>query len=653
VGEDDADSLEGLLGPYLARLEQFLTSPGRDEAAIALSEQDKVSPKAKKIAEICRKHIDENIPGKILIFTQFVDSAETIFEQLPQDLQDMCIHYTAANKFKCGEEFENNPQKRIMVGVETSMNTGLNLQFCSRLIRVESVWSPGTLEQGESRINRPNMKGKELRKHLYFDWVVVNKTIDVTKMGRLIGKLISAAKFENAYEPTYQALPDTPLISMNMASLRSNNDVQETLREHLDVFKQLGQVQADDFENYRNDPKIDKTFKPVAEGMILEGSSLLREVPYVSGMDLFGAEDLGLAKFFAYCRHNPHAEHDPKGLICHTEFGDGVVTGMSKNRLRVKMGDGTTVSVMKLAAFIVTKGTTSTKSIRSQLAKLAGLKLAEPYELDGDKQMSPVEPDLPEPRVKTRKKVEEIDPVVVDEVPPPKGKKRQTIEDAPVPDANPVLDGSIDVNLSEVNGSLAISVDGNDPDLVSAHLKSYGFILWNTAYYYLHIETARQMRTAIDKLEENFTVSKQLLADLEAAFELFSEGKQRLLNPLQASRSEFRNFFLERKRKVDANTVRPYIYISADRGGKPELYIVVDAMNTPAAAQLKSLARVPGTAWTKDTDPWIIHYGLTRGSAKELIERLIADGIKIGNLADFKTQWKSIKPRPKKISTDD
>ncbi len=711
MDDEDSGNLESLLGPYLARLEQFLTSPAEDDASDALPDADKVSPKAKQIEAIIREHIKNKTPGKILIFTSYIASAKTIFEHLPPDLRGMCIHYKASEKFKCAEEFERNPNKIIMVGVEQSMNTGLNFQIASRLIRCESVWSPGVLEQGESRINRPQLKGTDPRTNIFLDWVVVNKTIDVTKIGRLIGKLVSMAKFENPYETAYQALPDVPLISMSLASLRSENDFKEELSDHLAGFNALRKVQELDFEAYRKDPKIDKTFKTVKPGKDLEGAALLSEVPYVSGMDLFGAEDLGLTKFYDYVRVHHDAEANPQGLMCHTEWGDGEVTAGFKNSLRIRLASGELVSVRKMSAFIITKTSTSTKTMRSQLAKLAGLEQANTWELIGDlEESSPVnEEEIDYDLVLTQDgfnvfKMDSTHIIVTDSSNPHvigkdnvhykvskfegetqwvwynakskkikysmpfRGSKAATQDvlkfltpnsnetevdvpeaevrrgKGPVPDApQTVPDSAINLYLGVGNGSFMISTDGDDPDAENLQLKQFGFVLWNKQYWYCEVKMAKQLRALIDKLQENFTIPASYLADLESAYTLFSQGRNKLLTPDAATRAEFRNFFIDHRKKIsDPDTIKPYVYVSYWEG-HPECYVVVD-INTPAAARLKTKGRVSGLAWVKDTDKWVMAYASTKGAVKEIIDSMTKAGIKIANLKDLMAAWKALKP---------
>lgn len=658
--EENADDLEGLLGQYLQRLEQFLTSPVRDKAGVvALRGADAESPKAKEIEKIIRSHFDNNCQGKILIFTSYVASAETIYDSLPPDLKAMCIHYTAGKKFECAERYARDKKMQIMVGVEQSMNTGLNLQMASRLIRVESVWSPGVLEQGESRINRPLLKGAVLdddgslvtqdkRTNIWFDWVVVNQSIDVTKIGRLIGKLVSSVKFENPNEDKYDRLPDVPLISMNLKSLKEHNDAYETLSEHLDAFDKMRVVQEEDYDDYRHNPKINRKFEALTPNEPLKGAALLREVPYTSGMELFGADKLGIQTYAAYCRENPDAEVDPTGLMIHTEWGDGEVYGVTKNRLKVRLTSDAKISVGKLAAFIITRKSVSTASIKAQLAKLSGLKQADPIELEGDgANISPVDADIdevvekPKARAKKGHIVEEpkVKTTPADKTEPDPKKIKQIKVTQPIPDSSAGA-GEVELWLSVVNGMYCLSADGNGATDISV-LKPYGFKTWDKNYLSAEVHNARQMNALVEQLISKFEIPQSFATELTDAAALFDKGRTRLLNPDLATKSEFRVFYLSKLKQCGPNEVRPYVYIQTIYD-ETTLYILIDMDKCPAAAKIRTRIRVPGVVWTKE-DNWITYFTTSKSDIAATMKAIKADGIIVTNEEEVKDEYRKLR----------
>ena len=413
---DETVSLDQLLKPYLARMERFLTAPGKDVlGAASLSGDDLVSPKARKIVEIAMDHVNSGQPGKVLIFTNYKLTAEAIYEAFPDDFRDKVLLYTASEKEKCGAEFEKNPEKQVMVGVEVSMNTGLNLQFCSRLIRCETVWIPGTLEQGNARIGRPNIKEREARPEIFYDWIISNRTIDVTKVSYLMAKTISVAKYKEAGSPDYDELEVPPLFPMRIETIMEENDFDTTMLDYFDKYEAYKKVVFKEWDEYRNshqDILFDKDGKlkltPLVRGETPEGAALMRRVPYVPGTELYKAEQLGLIRYDAYMRleemEDSEGESDSedevdetddettetdgpideakaqlmeerrlaKGLAVHTDRGDGEIVFVGRHRLTVQLPSGERFPVNKMAAFVITRDETSSGDVRQNLLQMVG-----------------------------------------------------------------------------------------------------------------------------------------------------------------------------------------------------------------------------------------------------------------------------------------
>jgi len=413
---DDTISLDTLLKPYLSRMERFLTAPSKDPLGDSLLQgEERVSPKARKIVDLAMSHVSSGQPGKVLIFTNYKMTAEAIYEAFPDSFRDQVLLYTAAEKEKCGAEFENNPNKTVMVGVEVSMNTGLNLQFCSRLIRCETVWIPGSLEQGNARIGRPNIKSRETRPEVFYDWVISNFTIDVTKVSYLMAKTISVAKYKDAGNPAYDALEVPALFAMTLDTIRAQNDFDSTMLDYFGKYEAYKKVMFAEWDEYRDTHKdllFDEEGKlkltPLNRGPNPEGSALMLRVPYVPGTEVYGAEDLGLVRYDAYMRladeedltededgrEEESDEEDTddettddmseqrkalmeerrlaKGLAVHTDRGDGEIVQVGRVFIRVMLPSGERIRVRKMAAFVITRDVTSAKDVRQSLLKMVG-----------------------------------------------------------------------------------------------------------------------------------------------------------------------------------------------------------------------------------------------------------------------------------------
>ena len=410
--EDAVVSIDQLLKPYLARLERFITAPGKDVlGAEVLKGEDLISPKAKKIAELASEHVRQGTPGKVLIFTNYTLSAEAIVESFDADMRDKVIHYTVDRKEEFLAQFDNDDSKQILVGVEQSLNTGGNLQKGSRLIRTETVWTPGVLEQGNARIGRPNIKNAETRSEIIYDWVISNKTIDVTKISYLMAKTISRAKYEEAGNERFDKLEVPPLFAMTLDTITESNNFDDTMLDYYDKYAAYKQAMFDEYADYR---EKNKTTLFNEQGQIrmtrtersenLPESKLILRVPYVPGTELYKASDLGVVRYDEYMRlmEEEEAEDDAAegedgetgaeeddseseadqalkeerekaiGLGVHTDRGDGTIAGVGRRTLRVELASGEKITIRKMSAFIITRAETSNKDVRTQLLKMLG-----------------------------------------------------------------------------------------------------------------------------------------------------------------------------------------------------------------------------------------------------------------------------------------
>ena len=363
-------------------MERFLSDPtGDDDGKIFLKStmltlNDQVSSKVNKVAEICEKHFSAGIPGKILVFCSYHTSADAIMDGLPSSIKSKALRYHATDKAKHIAQFMNDDKTQILVGIGKSLEEGLNLQMASRLIRTESVWSPGSLDQAESRIFRPDPKGQfAKRDKVYFDWIICDNSIDVTKTSRLISKVLSKARFDEHDNPFYKEIPELPLVSMSMETLTTDNDFETTLAPYLEGFHTYKKAENNDFEAYRKNASVHKKSKLVPKGTDLKGSEIITDIPYIDGQVLPYMDELGIIPLYRYAEEQGTDidSTNPVGMRVHTEFGDGVVTGGSKNKMNVRLdGSKKPVSIFKMRAFIITNPEDKTP-VKQRLVKKLGL----------------------------------------------------------------------------------------------------------------------------------------------------------------------------------------------------------------------------------------------------------------------------------------
>jgi hypothetical protein len=645
--ENKFDQLASMLKPYLSRLESYLAAPARDQLGNELltTPEDRVSPKSRKLYEICRNHLQQNIPGKILIFTNHIAVAEDIYENFPEDLKPLVLYYTAGQKMEAFAEFENNDRKQIMVGVEKSMNTGLNFQFVSRLCRVETVWTPGEAEQGDSRVNRPQLKKEERRTKLYFDWIMTNRSFDVTKVSRLIGKTIQKSKFDNAEDPAYQSLPDVDLIPMTLDTIIGMNDFATTLAPYLDAYQGYKQVVHADYAQYREANKDNMAMIPVPPGGLLPGSKLMARTPYVPDMSVYGTDSLGLIRYDEFMRQDIEYDEDNDdgdgdegetedtadsvsqrdlnrqeaekviGLGVHTEFGDGTIIGVSRFRLKVQLANGSTVRPRKLASFVITRAETNSKDIRKQLLKLSG-------DIPVD---SPV--DVPPTSLKL-------------------GKGKTIKNEAPT---EPVESDGIQVELyfTMVNDYLGIGLYTDDnPDAVSA-MSTLGFrpVL---EHYYTPIKNAQTLLALFRKWKESgLTLPKKANEAFKSLYEML-RSKGSVKSAGWASKLDLRNFFMREYRPSnDESLIKPYPLIKDD-----DFYVALPSkgqMGTRAAIRLV----VPNVKWTKSEGNELVRFVADKAEASKVMQAILAAGVKVTNLQEMKQDFKNLRVVRRKAAKAD
>ena len=332
------DPLEGgadqrMIFSQLSRIERYFIAPKLDPMGASFTGNDAISEKVIKAIDLCKKHIESGYPGKVLIFTNHVRSVEEVYRHMPADLQAQTIVYSSADKDEHLAQFEKDDTKKILVGVQQSLNTGLNLQYASRLIFLETVLTPGSLEQAISRIRRPNVKDAEPRKYIYVDWIIANLSIDVTKISYLISKVISREKFDAAggNYPSVENIETPPLFRLNLQSLQSRNDFSANMASYLEAQKAMTDAIRAEDELYLNQNRgnlLDQNGRLRISGIDrsanIENAGIMSDTIYVAGMNLPSSVmksekdgGLGLIRYddFLVKRINEELEKDPDFLL--------------------------------------------------------------------------------------------------------------------------------------------------------------------------------------------------------------------------------------------------------------------------------------------------------------------------------------------------
>lgn len=204
------------------------------------------------------------------------------------------------------------------------------------------------LEQGKSRVVRPELKVGDERSTIYLDWVIADNTIDITKISRLISKIISVAKFENSNNPKYRALHDVEVMKMSLENIFEMNSWATSLQEYSSVYSDLRNLQEQEFANYKEQfirKYGEDFFFKIKRKAPEPNMKLAQTVPYIEGFSLNG-DHLGLERLDNYLSEITLPEdftptNNPLvGLDVHTDKGDGSIVRINPKTSSVRVSFG-------------------------------------------------------------------------------------------------------------------------------------------------------------------------------------------------------------------------------------------------------------------------------------------------------------------------
>jgi SNF2-related domain len=689
--EDEDEDLATMLNPYLARLEQYLIAPGSDPLGkVILKGEDLLSPKVTMCYERIRLHLfggEVNdpktgqkvpygpFPGKVLVFVNQIEAAEEVFNKAPPDLKNLGILYKASDKVEILSQLENNPNKRWMVGVVQSMEEGLNLQVGARIIRLSAPWNPGSLEQSNSRIERPEFKKKDERQQVFFDTIVADQTYDITKAARLIAKVVAAAKFENTDSPTYDEIPNVPVVPMNLDTIRTLNSwhyVNEEnpgLVEYAAALSKFEQVRNDDYEDYK-EAYIAKhgpiTFTSLERAPTPGDAKLLLRTPYVPGLGLYSEKELGLKRIDEYLNLAPPTNDEDEdegpagddesmygvspedlarraeltGKPVHTEYGDGVIIKVAPKLrwIRVALPNGYEARLRQSQVFLITRTETSNKDIRKLIARNMG-------------ELPPgTEPDVPaehwvplkERYKKLFKEEKKGRTTHKDQGPTPTTPKQK--EASPPVAKKPVNELSVELTLFVSNGFLGLDFLMDEANQTAIKvLQAHGFRS-TPAYYYARMPDAKRMNIQMKLWKEkgltmDATQAKQGVpqAMLEM-YRLLQTGQiKNHKETYRATReANVLNFYrLEHKASNDKTIFKPYPIIQDGQA-----YIALPAQGQAGTREAMKYKRA-SIRWLH-SDPSLAYFGSVQ-QIIDVIKTLREAGVTVANIKELDKEITKLK----------
>lgn len=713
------DSGDGDIGPglqpYLVDIERFITNPGfhpyakngyvssTGQRVAPLSGDDLLPPKLvalKKLMLQDYKVLDKS-QGKVLIFVNYTESAQAVFDAMPPELQQCGILYSTANKTELVNKFKTDPKIRWMVGIRKSLEVGLNLQVASVLVRLEGVWTPGEQEQGDSRIARPYFgPGGDKRAVLKFDTLVCDRTLDITKAARLRAKVVAVAKFENYSNPTYDTLEDIPVVPMTLESIQTMNDFSTNLAQYEETLRQLNQIVKDENEEYKAKMIAEGGFHftQVATTAPPDGCALLSSVPYAQGTELYKASELGLARVDNYLGMEMAAEEESDdesngeeedegsasdavkaqrsqllGLPCHTEYGEGIIVGAAaKNgvitRIHVRLNDGTTARGLRATnVFIITRTETNSVDMRNKLAQAAGLSVTAPITVPG-LNVKQTKITMKEQREAERQREREI-----------KERQRKEREDSKKKSKMAVA-----LQLNIVNGYLQVGYVPGKNEATARAMEALGF-KQNPSYYYTRVRTFKHLIDQAQKwADADFTVADNYdsgaLAALSVALTQNGLQSHRHYANLMGA-AQFKNYMRNNFRpSADKKRLNLFAIVTdggwsdplnvkraekrAEAGEVPKPAYGIAYLCLPAGgghpaskAAIMPKYKVPATRWMLSTPMLTRFVGSVLGVHKVIAE-MHAAGIKVANVDELNKYARSIKKVAPKVddtvwNTDD
>lgn len=534
--------------------------------------------------------------------------------------------------------------------------TPILVHNCSRLIRCETVWNPGTLEQGNSRVNRPELKKTEERSQIFYDWIIVDRTIDVTKISRLVAKVVAIGKFENTDSTRYQAVGDIPVIPMTLKSVKHLNSWNENLGAYAESFKQYKQAQQDDYDDYKEAYKAKygelRLSNPLSVAEIPVDAALMTDITYTPGLDIYKASELGLIRVDEYLRldESDSSEDDTEGeeaeaalesgssesrkrnallqsLVgqkVHTEYGDGIIKSASSGSklLNISLPTGYLARVKFSAAFLITKPVHGTvrKALFTEVKTI--VKVTAPLKTMSNR----LRPDTAGLRKAEKEKI------VRDKMAKREAEKKAQ-EVAP-----------IEISFSVSNGFLGVTYFTDDGNTAAANvLQGLGFRA-TPKFAFAEMKTAPHLYKQFSKWKEaGFTLDEGIrkagisraIADLHNLLKA-NKLKSRNVNFNFSTRNQLKNFYRsEMKPSTSTTEFKPYPMIEDGVA-----YLVLPLRGQPASKAAMRI-RVPGVKWQLSPDS-LVYHGLDLAATSAVIKKILAAGIQISNIKDLKADFRRL-----------
>lgn len=273
--EDAPDAFDS--APFIAKfvaIDKFLNSPTSDDFGkyFLVDQEDRNSPKLRKIDEILSSHFSDPTNGKVIIFTHYKDVARHVADNI--QMSGSAIYYDAQHKDALSK-FKKDPNIKILVAVERSIQEGQNLQMANRIIRLDLPWNPGNYSQALARSYRLPSKDPNAPRYssVYVDLIFVEGTAELTKFARMVSKMHAVQQLVSGFT----SQKSFRLVGMNQHNVENLNTFA-LIKAYQDAYADMRRQEIDEA---RLAPNIYGTeMRSLATGNEMEGTEKI-ETPVV------------------------------------------------------------------------------------------------------------------------------------------------------------------------------------------------------------------------------------------------------------------------------------------------------------------------------------------------------------------------------------
>lgn len=310
----------------------------------------------------------EERSGKLIVFTRYVRSANAVYNALPEEYKRVALVFhgevgkLGQNKEANLDAFKTDDRYQIIIANEQAISEGHNMQMGSRIIRVDTPWSPGTYDQSTARIFRPDVAAAKIdengrpgdmpREVVFVDWIMTSGTLEVGKVARLMWKTVEKIQFDEKGNPRYEAINeyDLPKISMNANLLIDNNTIEDFI-EYFQAKRDLNEIEAREFSEMRKTTIAQMI--PLTPAPGLSDFKTLTEVPIVANQKIPDRNGWGLERLLDWAKEKSFANGEDLKSALHrkpvvTEFGNGIIVGLNVRNANGKLREDSPISTVRV-----------------------------------------------------------------------------------------------------------------------------------------------------------------------------------------------------------------------------------------------------------------------------------------------------------------